>query len=292
LKKQSNRRLPNIFPLNSVHVCSAYDIVGDIAIIRLVEKQPKHCNEVGRAIMEVHRNVKTVLAQTNAINGEFRLRKLKHIAGEKRTETIHKESGCSFNVDVATCYFSPRLSGERMRIADQVVEGETVVNMFAGVGCFSIIIAKHAKVRKIFSIDLNPSAFQFMQENIRINGFYGRIVPILGDAGQVIQERLHNVADRVLMPLPEKALDYFPYALLALKGSGGWIHYYDFVHATKAEDPVGKVKAKALARLHSLGAVVEVLIGRIVRSTGPNWYQVALDIKTNLAKQKGQERSY
>jgi tRNA (guanine37-N1)-methyltransferase len=292
LKKQPSTRLSEISPLNSVHACSAYDIIGDIAIIRLVEKQPKHCNEVGRAIMEVHRNVKTVLAQTEAINGEYRLRKLEYVAGEKRTKTTCKESGCFFNVDVATCYFSPRLSSERRRIADQVVEGETVVNMFAGVGCFSIIIAKHAKVRKIFSIDLNPSAFQFMQENIRMNGFYGKIVPILGDAGQIIQERLHNIADRVLMPLPEKALDYLPYALLALKKSGGWIHYYDFVHATKAEDPVGKAKAKALDRLQSLGAIIEVVTDRIVRNTGPNWYQVALDIKTKRCQTKRQERSY
>ncbi len=279
MKKQSNRRLPNIFPLNSVHVCNAYDIVGDIAIIRLVEKQPKHCNEVGRAIMEVHRNVKTVLAQTEAIDGEFRLRKLEYVAGEKRTETTCKESGCFFNVDIATCYFSPRLSNERRRIADQVVEGETVVNMFAGVGCFSIIIAKHAKVKKIFSIDLNPAAFQFMQENIRMNGFYGKIVPILGDAGKIISERLHNVADRVLMPLPEKALDYLPYALLALKKSGGWIHYYDFVHAVKGEDPVEKVKVKVLDALKNLGGFAEMLLGRVVRDTGPNWYQVVLDIK-------------
>jgi tRNA (guanine37-N1)-methyltransferase len=292
LKKQSNRRLPDISPLNSVRACSAYDIVGDIAIIRLVEKQPRHCNEVGRAVMEVHRNVKTVLAQTSAVNGEFRLRELEYVAGEKRTKTTCKESGCFFNVDVTGCYFSPRLSGERRRIADQVVEGETIVNMFAGVGCFSIIIAKHARVRKIFSIDLNPAAFQFMQENIRMNGFYGRIVPILGDAGQIIQERLHNVADRVLMPLPEKALDYLPYALLALKRSGGWIHYYDFVHAVKGEDPVEKVKAKVLGTLQNLGGSAELLLGRVVRDTGPNWYQVVLDVRTKPRQTNRREMSY
>lgn len=280
MKKQSSDRVSEVTSSGSVRVCSGYDIVGDLTIIRLVGKQAKDCSEVGRAIMDVHRNVKTVLAQTDAVEGEFRLRKLEYVAGEEKTRTTCKESGCSFNVDVATCYFSPRLANERKRIADQVVEGETIVNMFAGVGCFSIIIAKHVKVKKIFSIDLNPAAFRFMRENVRINGFYGKIVPMLGDAGQIIQENLSHVADRVLMPLPEKALDYLPCALLALKKGGGWIHYYDFVHAVKGEDPVEKVKAKVRDALKNLGAFAEVLLGCVVRDTGPNWYQVVLDVKT------------
>jgi tRNA G37 N-methylase Trm5 len=81
------------------------------------------------------------------------------------------------------------------------------------------------------------------------------------------------------MPLPEKALEYLPYALLALRESGGWIHYYDFEHATKTENAVEKVKLKVADRLSSLNVNFEFLYGRIVRATGPNWHQVVLDIK-------------
>ena len=147
-----SKRLSGIPPQNWVQICNSYDIVGDIAIIRLTEESRKYSNKIGTAIMTANKHVRTVLAQTSAVSGEFRLRKLRHIAGEKRTQTTHKESKCLFNVDVAKCYFSPRLSHERKRIADQVAEGETVVNMFAGVGCFSILIAKTPKSKRFFPL--------------------------------------------------------------------------------------------------------------------------------------------
>jgi len=263
-----------------VYVYNSYDIVGDIAILRLTDKSRKHGQIIAKAIMSVHKNVKTVLAQTSPVHGDFRLRKMEYIAGENKTTTVHKESGCLFSVNVGECYFSPRLFYERMRIAKQVEKGEVIVNMFAGVGCFSIIIAKHSNAEKVYSIDINPIAVQNMQENVRLNRVYGKVVPILGDAKDVIEERLCHVADRVLMPLPEKAFEYLSYALLALKKSGGWIHYYDFEHAKKNENPIVKVKLKVTEKLGSLDTAFEIPFGRVVRTTGPNWYQIVLDIKT------------
>jgi tRNA (guanine37-N1)-methyltransferase len=259
-------------------VCRSYDIVGDIAVIRLTEVSRRYCQEVAEAIMRVHQNVKTVLAQASPVRGDYRTRSLKFVAGEDKTFATHVEFGCLFSVDVSKCYFSPRLSHERMRVAKQVKHGDVVVNMFAGVGCFSLLIAKHSSASKVYSIDVNPAAFQFMQRNIRVNRAYGRIIPILGDAAEVIEAKLRHVADRVLMPLPEKALEYLPYALLALKSTGGWIHYYDFEHAKKGEDVVEKVRLKVVEKLAGLHDAFGVPFGRVVRSTGPNWYQVALDI--------------
>jgi len=260
---------------------SSYDIVGDIAIIRLTPHSKKHSEVIAKTLMNIHKNVKTVLAQTGPVAGEFRLRTLEHVAGENKTSAFHKESGCIFHVDVQKCYFSPRLFYERMRIAKQVKSGETVINMFAGVGCFSIVIAKHSDVSKVYSIDINSAAVDYMKENVRLNRVYGKVIPLLGDAKEIIEDRLRRVADRILMPLPEKAFEYLPYALLALKKSGGWIHYYDFEHANKNEDVVEKVKLKVANRLTQLGVNFEILFGRIVRATGPNWYQVVLDIKAN-----------
>jgi tRNA (guanine37-N1)-methyltransferase len=229
--------------------------------------------------MSVHKNVRTVLAQTGAVAGEFRLRRLEYVAGERRTRTVHRESGCLFSVDVEKCYFSPRLLYERMRIARLAQDGETVVNMFAGVGCFSIVMAKHADVEKVYSIDVNPYAVEQMRENIRVNGFYGRVIPMLGDARTVVEQKLRRVANRVLMPLPAKALEYLPCALSAVKQNGGWVHYYGFEHATKEEDAVDKVQVKVSERLRNLCTSFEIPFGRVVRATGPNWYQIVLDIK-------------
>jgi len=283
LKKHLKGILSEILsPKDSACVYSSYDIIGDIAIIRLTEKSREFSKDIAGAIMDVHKNVKTVLAQTGAVSGEFRLRRLEYVAGENKTRTVHRESGCLFNVDVGNCYFSPRLFFERTRIARLVKDGEIVVNMFAGVGCFSILIAKQAEAEKIYSIDVNPVAIQCMRENVRVNRTYGKVVPILGDAKEVVKEKLHHVADRVLLPLPEKALEYLPYALWALKEDGGWVHYYDFEHAKKTEDAAEKIRLRVCDRLRSLGAGFEIPFGRVVRETGPNWYQVALDIKARL----------
>jgi tRNA (guanine37-N1)-methyltransferase len=166
-----------------------------------------------------------------------------------------------------------------MRTAEKIRKGEVIVNMFAGVGCFSIIIGKHSGAEKIYSIDINHVAVQKMQENVRLNRLYGRVIPILGDAKEIIEERLCHVADRILMPLPEKAYEYLPYALLALKNAGGWIHYYDFEHAKKNENPIEKVYRKVTERLESLDVAFEIPFGRTVRSVGPNWYQTVSDIR-------------
>lgn len=266
-------------PEEASNIYYSYDIVGDIAIIRLTEKARKYSQIIAETIMKVHKNVRTVLAQTSPVHGDYRLRELEYIAGEKRTTTIHKESGCLFSVDVDKCYFSPRLFYERMRIAKLVKDGENIVNMFAGVGCFSFVIAKHSKAAKIYSIDINPIAIQYMKENVKLNRTFGRVVPIEGDAKEIIQKMLHNIADRVLMPLPEKAFEYLPYALLALKNREGWIHYYNFEHAGKTENAIEKAKVKVSKRLKDLGVKFEIPFGRIVRTTGPNWYQIVLDIK-------------
>ena len=256
----------------------SYDIIGDIAIIRIPDALKHRSKIIAEAIIQTQRRVKTVLCQATPVSGNFRLRRLEWVAGEKKTETVYKEYGCLFKVDLERCYFSPRLSYERMRITQQVQPGEIVVNMFSGVGCYSIIIAKNSVAEKIYSIDINPAAVRYMQENVKLNKVGGRVIPIQGDAKNVIKESLQNVADRVLMPLPKRAYEYLDYAVLALKSTGGRIHYYDFEHAKKGESPVEKVKAKVVERLRNLSLDFEASFGRIVRTTGPNWYQVALDI--------------
>ncbi len=169
-----------------------------------------------------------------------------------------------------------------MRIAKLVQPKETVVNMFAGVGCYSIMIAKHSDVEKVFSIDINPYAVEYMKENIRLNKVEDKVIPILGDAKKVVEKKFQRIADRVLMPLPEKAYEFIEAAIQALKPKGGWIHYYSFEHARKNEDPIEKAKLKVMEKFEELGINFNAAFGRIVRGTGPNWYQIVLDIKVKL----------
>jgi len=259
-------------------VCNSYDVVGDIAVIRVPQILAPKRELIADAVVRVHSNVKTVLMQTSAVSGDFRIRSLEWVSGAKKTLAVHCEFGCVLEVDLAKAYFSPRLSFERKRIAGLVKPDETVVNMFAGVGCFSIIMARHSEVGKVFSVDLNPYAVGFMRKNVRLNRVHGKVIPLLGDSAVFVKERLRHVADRVLMPLPERACEYLDYALMALKPHGGWIHYYDFVHAAKSEEPVVKAKDKVTEKLNGLGVSYTIPFGRVVRATGPRWFQVVLDI--------------
>ena len=260
----------------------SYDIVGDIAIVKASFGNEKKAQEIADAITIMSTNIKTVLKQETPIAGDFRLRKLKYIAGQCKTNTVHKEYGCKFLVDLEKCYFSPRLSYERFRIAKLVKAEETIVNMFAGVGCFSLLIAKQSDCSKIFSIDMNPDAIELMKENIRLNRVFGKVTPILGDA-KIVSKKLLHTANRILMPLPERAFEYLPFALSMLKQQGGWIHYYDFEHSKSAEIPTEKTKRKVEERLSEIGALFEIEYARIIRSTGPNWNQVVLDIRIDQA---------
>ncbi len=254
---------------------SGFDMVGDIAILRIDARLASKKQVIASTLLQRNRTIKTVLGQSSPVSGEYRVRDLEHLAGEKKTVTTHREHGCVFEVDLSKVYFSPRLSTERLRIAQLVSAGEVVVNMFAGVGAFSIVIAKKTPVAKVFSIDVNPSAYELQVKNVGLNRVEGRVVPMLGDSGRIILSSLKGVADRVLMPLPEGAQRFLPDALIALKESGGAIHYYRHVHAAKGEDPI----AKAVQEVDSsLGSAFAVLGKRIVREIGPRWFEVVLDI--------------
>ena len=279
MRKRLKKTFAQTFPAgNSLNVYNAFDIVGDIAITKVPNSSEANGKAIAETIIRVHRNIKTVLVQDSPVAGNFRIRRLKHVAGENKTHTIHKENGCFFAVDVEVCYFSPRLCHERKRIAQQIKPNETIVNMFAGVGCFSIVIAKKVSSAKVFSIDINSVAIKFMEENIRLNRVYGKVIPLLGDAKTIIENHLQHCADRVLMPLPEKAFEYLPCAVSALKTSGGWIHLHTFEHATKTENPAEKVKQKVTEKLQALGVDYEIPLIRVVRSTGPNWWQLVADV--------------
>lgn len=258
---------------------SSYDVVGDIAIIKVHKVLKKRRRLIAESVMKVNKHVKTVLCQTSPIYGDFRLRRLEWIAGERKTETVHKEYGCTFKVDLEKCYFSPRLLYERMRIAEQVQPNEIIVNMFSGVGSYSIIIAKHSSAKRIFSIDINSHAIEFMKDNIKLNKVEGLVIPFLGDAKNAINLDLRNIADRVLMPLPERASEYLYHAILALKPKGGYIHYYDFEYSKKDENPLERVEVKVSATLQNLEVGVKNLFSRVVRTIGPNWFQVIVDLE-------------
>lgn len=252
----------------------ALDIVGDIAIVEVPTELRPHEKLLGEAILQTHRNIGTVLAKAGAVSGTYRTREFDVIAGEPRTRTIHKEFGCQYYVDVAKAYFSPRLSHEHQRVALLVQKDEVVVDLFAGVGPFSILIAKNVAV-KVYAVDINPEAFELLKRNILLNRVQNRVVPILGDARQVVHDKLSGVADRVIMNLPESAIEFVDVACEALKCAGGVVHFYGFL---RQPDSIDAMKLRFAEAVEKTGRRVEQLLSaRTVRETAPYQQQIVLD---------------
>jgi tRNA (guanine37-N1)-methyltransferase len=255
----------------------AIDVIGDLAIIEIPPELKVHKKLIGGAILKTHKNVRTVLAKVGAVSGTYRLREFEIIAGKPMTTTVHKEYGCQYHVDVTKAYFSPRLSHEHNRVASLVQRGETIVDLFAGVGPFSVLIAKKAADAKVYAIDINPEAIEFLKENIRLNRVENRVIPILGDAKQVINKRLSSIADRVIMNLPEKAMEFVDAACRALKPSGGIVHYYAFV---RRPDSLENVQQRFSEVVEKAGRKVDAFLSaKTIRETAPYEWQIVLDAK-------------
>lgn len=253
----------------------AMDLIGDIAIIEIPVELEQHKSLIGQAVLEANKNVRTVLAKAGAVSGTYRLREFDVIAGEPKTQTVHKEYGCQFYVDVAKAYFSPRLGHEHRRVASIVKEGETVVDMFSGVGPFAIQTAKAHQNVRVYAIDINPDAVELLRKNIRLNRVQDKVQAILGDAGQIVKERLFGVADRVIMNLPEKAMEFVGAACEALKPGGGVIHFYFF---TNESEPLDNVRLRFAERVEASGRKVKkILFSGLVRETAPFEWQAVVD---------------
>lgn len=275
MAKSLREALKGIVPDEGIRKIRSFDVVGDIAIVKIPEELLRWKGEIGNALIRVHKNVKTVLCQTTPVAGEFRTRELEIIAGERRTVTLHRENGCLFMVDLARMYFSPRLGTERLRVARLVRPGETVTNMFAGVGCYSIVIARHSRASLIYSIDKNPEAFRYMVENVRLNKVGDRVLPMLGDAKDVIREKIPARADRVIMPLPEMSHEFLETAIAALKPSGGTIHFYDYGEEPDVYGPSFEFVSSTASRF---GFEATLTGCRKIRSYAPRCYHIVLDV--------------
>ncbi|MDH7564004.1 MAG: class I SAM-dependent methyltransferase family protein [Candidatus Bathyarchaeota archaeon] len=255
----------------------AMDIICDICIVEIPPELDAYRQEIGTVILKTNRNVRTVLAKASAVTGMYRLRKFAVIAGEPKTETVHKEYTCKFHVDVSKAYFSPRLSAEHSRIAHLVKEGETVLDMFAGIGPFAVQIAKKHENVKVYAVDANPDAVEFLKRNARLNRVEEKITVFLGDSRKVIKEKLVGVADRVIMNLPEKSLEYVDVACQALRSAGGVIHFYSFIKRGNTLRDAEVCLAETVA--YAGRKVEKVLFSRFVRETAPHQWQAVTDAK-------------
>lgn len=250
---------------------TSYDVVGDIILVKLPKNLLKYQHEIGESLLKSNKNIKTVCV-IEPVSSEFRTRNIKVIAGLKQTKTIHKEYGLLFNVDIKKSYFSPRLATERRRIANLVKPNEIIVDMFAGVAPFSIIIAKHANPKIVYAIDKNKDAIALAQQNIKRNKVLDKIEVIHADARD-IHTIIQKKADRIMMNLPFSAHLFFSYALKIAKDYSK-IHYYDILDNNKIEYRINKLKKIAEESKYIL---LNIDI-RKIKTYSPREFYIGMDI--------------
>lgn len=199
-----------------------FEVIGDIAIINVPPSLDNEKYIIAKALVSHRKDISTVLRKTDKLKGERRVGKFELLLGNT-TETLHRENGCVFQVDIAKTYFSGKMSFERNRIAEKASDGEYILVLFCGVGPFLMPIKKRRNVN-VTGLDNNPDACALFKKNAELNNIEADI--ILGDAN-LIANLFKKPFDRIVMPAPY-GQDYFLMLVCPILKSGGTIHFYTF----------------------------------------------------------------
>lgn len=238
-----------------------YKKIGDILIL-----DNSHPDDDYDELSRRH-NVKTIM-KINHIQGTKREPVYKILYGGE-TETVNKENGCLFKLDLAKVMWSKGNNNERLRIARLVEDDETVLDMFAGIGYFSIPIGVHANAREVISIEINPNSYHFLCENIRLNKL-DNVTPILGDCKV---ETPKYRADRIIMGYVKTTHHYLKAAIGSLN-EGGVLHYHETV-------PEKLMNTRPIERIMSEadGREVELLKVNKIKKYAPGVEHVVIDAR-------------
>jgi tRNA wybutosine-synthesizing protein 2 len=200
-----------------------WEKIGEVAVIRFPSHLKAHRKLIGKVYAEVL-NCKTVLNDVGGISGRFRTPKVKLLYGSPKTETIHIEHGIRYKLDPQKVMFSSGNMEERIRMATVSNTEEVVVDLFAGIGYFSLPVAVYSKPKKVYACEINPIAYDYLCQNIVLNQVTMRVKPLLGDNRDIAPK---NIAHRVIMGYLDETHTYLPAALDCLHNHTGIIHYHD-----------------------------------------------------------------
>ncbi len=247
---------------------SKWELFGDVAVLRLDSRLNDYESEIAEAYASAL-NLKAVLRDVGGIAGEYRNPVIKTLLG-KDTVAMHLENGIRYKFDAAKIMFSSGNIEERLRMADLMCDGETVVDMFAGIGYFSIPLAVYQKPSKVIACELNPIAFQYLSENISLNQVSRIVKPVLGDNRDLAGE---GIADRIIMGYVKTTHEHLPAAVRLLK-SGGIIHYHETCpNALLPNRPVQRILENVK------GGKAEIIRMKEIKSYAPGVTHVVVDAK-------------
>lgn len=254
-----------------------FQTLGKVVILKLNPKLLEKKEIIGKTCLEMFPKIKSIYINKGKIVGPYREpEKIEFIAGEDNPIVEHKEHDVIYRFNMTKIMFSKGNLNERKYLASIVQSGEIVVDMFAGIGYFSLPIAKHCSVKKIYSIELNPESYKFFVENIKINHLEDKIVPINGDCKvEVIKLSESGIkANRVIMGVFPAPIEYVSKALTLVNNNGTVFHYEGVAEKNKYIDLFEEFNEIVQRESYSC----KLKSHRFVKSYGPNLYHIVLDI--------------
>ena len=266
------KSLSKEIPLDLINkIPDKWEKVGEVGVIKLPSNLEKYSKMIGKNYAEILQ-CKTILNDIGGITGTYREPKTKIIYGSNDTVTIHKENGIRFKLDPQKIMFSSGNMDERIRMATISNEKETVVDLFAGIGYFTLPIAVHSKPKKIFACELNPVAYDYLCENIVLNNVSNIVEPLKGDNRKVAPK---NVADRVILGYFGDTNKFLPTAFNCLKDCKGIVHYHDKLPEKHVPHKPLKIIKKIIKKYDS---IIELFEYKIIKSYAPGINHYVFDI--------------
>jgi tRNA wybutosine-synthesizing protein 2 len=256
---------------------SSFQRLGHVVILRLKPELLAKKELIGEAALTLIPGIKTVCLNTGKIDSEFRQPKVEYLCGEENTKVVHTEHGCQFAFDVTKLMWSMGNMNERKRMYEMVKEGEVVVDFFAGIGYWSIPIAKHAQPKHVYSIDANPDSIASLRENQKLNKIPKERMTIIHGKCEEVSSSLGKIADRIILGyLPAPVFALAP-AFHTFKPEGGIMHYEGVCEEGKYEELLNDVREQGT----SLGWEIELIHAQQVKSVGPRKWHYVLDIRVS-----------
>ena len=254
-----------------------FQTISKIILLKLSPKIYEKRFLIATKCLKLYPKMDSVYYYGGKITGQFRIpEKIEFLAGKNDSIVIHKEHNVLYKFDVKKIMFSKGNFNERIYLARLVEHGEVVIDMFAGIGYFSLPIGFHSEVKIIYSIELNPVAFKYLKENIKLNHLEQKIIPIFGDCKEEVIKLADTgvKSDRIIMAVFPAPKEYISSALLCVKDSGTVFHYEgvkekeDYLLLYNEFNEVAKIN----------GYKCELKEHRFVKSYGPRLYHTVLDI--------------
>ncbi len=245
-----------------------WEMVGDVLTLRLPPELENDKQRVAAAYAEVL-GARAVLLERGIVQGAWRRPQVELVYGSD-TETVHPEGDILYKLDPAKVMFSSGNFEEKQSMRRLPCAGETVVDMFAGIGYFTLPMAKHASPRLVWACELNPDSYGYLRENIQMNGVEDRVIAVLGDNRSLLGTRF---ADRILMGYIGGTAAFLPKAF-AMAKQGGLIHFHERYGLDHLPDRMlAEIKDNCAGRRY------EVLGWREVKSFGPATIHIVADIR-------------